>query len=137
MGSSVKKMVKDSIQNGYTDIVVINEDNRSPNGLLISHLPDGPTAHFKLSNIKITKDIRRSWREITAHRPEVILNNFTTRLGLGVARMMAALFHYQPQFTGKRVVTFHNQRDYIFFRHHRKEHLTASWETLSGLLRVG
>jgi len=123
--SSVKKMVKDSIKNGYTDVVIINEDNRNPNGLLISHLPDGPTAHFKLSNVKITKDIRRSWREITAHRPEVILNNFTTRLGHGVARMMAALFHYQPQFTGKRVVTFHNQRDYIFFRHHRYEFKNA------------
>jgi len=119
--SSVKKMVKDCISNGYTDIVVINEDNRNPNGLLISHLPEGPTAHFKLSNVKITKDIRRSWREITAHRPEVILNNFTSRLGHGVARMMASLFHYEPQFTGKRVVTFHNQRDYIFFRHHRYE----------------
>merc|ERR1712029_1248617 len=57
--------------------------------------------------------------------PEVILNNFTTRLGHGVARMLAALFHYEPQFTGKRVVTFHNQRDYIFFRHHRYEFKNA------------
>ncbi len=30
--------------------------------------------------------------------------------------MLAALFHYDPQFQGKRVATFHNQRDYIFFR---------------------
>merc|ERR1719189_3038826 len=33
--------------------------------------------------------------------------------------MLAALFHYEPQFTGQRVATFHNQRDYIFFRHHK------------------
>ena len=83
------------------------------------YLSLGPTAHFKLSNVKITKDIRRDWREITNHRPEVILNNFTTRLGHSVARMLAVLFHYDPQFRGKRAVTFHNQRDYIFFRHHR------------------
>jgi rRNA maturation protein Rpf1 len=31
-------------------------------------------------------------------------------------RMLASLFHYDPQFHGKRVATFHNQRDYIFFR---------------------
>lgn len=62
---------------------------------------------------------QRDYREITSHRPEVILNNFTTRLGHTVGRMLAALFHYEPQFHGKRVVTFHNQRDYIFFRHHR------------------
>merc|ERR1712193_16812 len=77
------------------------------------------------SNVKITKDIRRDWREITDHRPEVILNNFTTRLGHSVARMLAVLFHYDPQFRGKRAVTFHNQRDYIFFRHHRYEFKNA------------
>ncbi|XP_023342592.1 ribosome production factor 1 isoform X2 [Eurytemora carolleeae] len=117
--ASIKKMVKDGIKKGYTDIVIINEDNRSPNGLVVTHLPEGPTAYFKLSNVKITKDLHKNYRAITAHRPEVILNNFTTRLGHGVARMLASLFHYDPQFTGKRVATFHNQRDYIFFRHHK------------------
>ena len=33
--------------------------------------------------------------------------------------MFAALFPHDPQFRGRRVVTFHNQRDFIFFRHHR------------------
>ena len=33
--------------------------------------------------------------------------------------MLAALFPYDPEFKGRRVVTFHNQRDFIFFRHHR------------------
>jgi len=88
-------------------------------GMLIVHLPDGPTAHFKLSNVKITTDLKRSHKEITEHRPEVILNNFTTSLGFTIGRMLGALFHYQPEFKGRRVVTFHNQRDYIFFRHHR------------------
>ena len=123
--SSIKKIVKNAIANQYTDIMVVNEDDRRPNGLIVSHLPDGPTAHFKLSNVKITKDIRKDWREITDHRPEVILNNFTTRLGHTVARMMASLFHYEPQFRGKRAVTLHNQRDYIFFRHHRYEFKNA------------
>jgi len=117
--SSVKKIVKDCISKDYTDIIIVNEDNRSPNGMVVSHLPEGPTAQFKLSNVKVTKDLRKSHKDISAHRPEVILNNFSTRLGHGVARMLASLFHYEPQFQGKRVVTFHNQRDYIFFRHHK------------------
>jgi len=117
--SSVKKMVKDCVSKEYTDIIIVNEDNRTPNGMVVSHLPEGPTAQFKLSNVKVTKDLRKSHKDISAHRPEVILNNFSTRLGHGVARMLACLFHYEPQFTGKRVVTFHNQRDYIFFRHHK------------------
>jgi len=119
--TSIKKMVTDAVKLDYTDIIIINEDNRSPNGLVVTHLPEGPTAHFKLSNVKITKDLRKDWRAITAHRPEVILNNFSTRLGHGIARMLASLFHYEPQFTGQRVATFHNQRDYIFFRHHKYE----------------
>ena len=117
--SSIKKMVKDATKLDYTDIIIVNEDNRTPNGLVVTHLPEGPTAHFKLSNVKITKDLRKDWKKITEHRPEVILNNFSTRLGHGIARMLAALFHYEPQFTGQRVATFHNQRDYIFFRHHK------------------
>eukprot|EP00268_Persea_americana_P041252 TRINITY_DN4106_c0_g1_i2.p1 TRINITY_DN4106_c0_g1~~TRINITY_DN4106_c0_g1_i2.p1 ORF type:complete len:134 (+),score=14.42 TRINITY_DN4106_c0_g1_i2:292-693(+) len=51
--------------------------------------------------------------------PELVLNNFTTRLGHRVGRMIQSLFPQDPNFRGRRVVTFHNQRDFIFFRHHR------------------
>jgi len=117
--SSIKKLVKECIERDYTDIIIVNEDRKKPNGVVVCHLPNGPTALFKLTNVKTSKEINKDWRSITSHRPEVILNNFTTRLGHGIARMMASLFHYDPQFQGKRVVTFHNQRDYIFFRHHK------------------
>ena len=36
-----------------------------------------------------------------------------------MGRMLACLFPYDPQFKGRQVVTLHNQRDFIFFRHHR------------------
>lgn len=119
--SGVKKMVKSATARGFTDIIVVNENRCVPNGMLVIHLPDGPTAHFKLSNVKITPELKRSHKEITEHRPEVILTNFTTRLGYTIGRMLGALFHYEPEYKGRRVVTFHNQRDYIFFRHHRYE----------------
>uniref|UniRef100_A0A0A1WYA7 Ribosome production factor 1 n=1 Tax=Zeugodacus cucurbitae TaxID=28588 RepID=A0A0A1WYA7_ZEUCU len=119
--SSVKNICKSAVREEYTDVVIVNEDRRKPNGLLVIHLPNGPTAHFKLSNVQLTSDIKRNHKEITKHRPEVILTNFTTRLGLTVGRMLGALFHHDPEFKGRRAVTFHNQRDYIFFRHHRYE----------------
>lgn len=62
---------------------------------------------------------QRKGKEPTEHVPEVILNNFTTRLGHSVGRMFASLFPHDPQFIGRQVATFHNQRDYIFFRFHR------------------
>lgn len=52
----------------------------------------------------------------SSHRPELVLNNFNTRLGRRVGRMLGSLFHQEPQFRGRRVATFHNQRDFIFFR---------------------
>ena len=60
---------------------------------------------------------------MSSHRPEVILNNFNTRLGHSVGRMLASLFNADPNYSGRRVVTFHNQRDFIFFRQHRYSHL--------------
>ncbi|KAL2575411.1 hypothetical protein AAZV13_16G014200 [Glycine max] len=50
---------------------------------------------------------------------KLVLNNFTTRLGHRVGRLIQSLFPQDPEFKGRRVVTFHNQRDFIFFRHHR------------------
>lgn len=52
----------------------------------------------------------------SSHRPELILNNFGTRLGHRLGRMFASIFSQDPNFKGRRAVTFHNQRDYIFFR---------------------
>lgn len=40
--------------------------------------------------------------------------------------MFASIFPNQPQFRGRQVITFHNQRDYIFFRHHRYIHSLSS-----------
>ncbi len=48
-----------------------------------------------------------------------MLNNFNTRLGLQIGRSFAALFPHDPQYEGRHVITFHNQRDFVFFRHHR------------------
>lgn len=117
----LKNVCKSAIREEFTDLVVINENNKQPEGLLVIHLPEGPTAHFKISNFKSLKDLKKRPSNITSHRPEVILTNFSTRLGLTIGRMLGALFHYEPEFKGRRVATFHNQRDYIFFRHHLYE----------------
>ncbi|PIO15663.1 hypothetical protein AB205_0144150 [Aquarana catesbeiana] len=63
--------------------------------------------------------LQRKGKDPTEHKPEVILNNFTTRLGHSIGRMFASLFPHDPHFVGRQVATFHNQRDYIFFRYHR------------------
>lgn len=114
----IKTIIEEAIGQGYTAVVVVNENRKRCTGLVVSHLPAGPTAHFKLSSIKHAKEIEGHGRA-TMHYPEVILNNFHTRLGHQVGRMLRALFHPKPEFSGRACVTFHNQRDFIFFRRHR------------------
>ena len=53
----------------FTDVIVVNENRKKPSidshiinysrsdAMLIVHLPNGPTAHFKLTGIKPSKEI--------------------------------------------------------------------------------
>lgn len=99
-------------------MIVVNENTKKPNAITLVHLPDGPTAYFKLSSIQLTKKIFGHARA-TPHHPELVLNNFVTRLGHTVGRMFQTFFPPLPEFQGRQVVTLHNQRDFLFFRRHR------------------
>lgn len=118
-GLALKRIIPQCIARDFTYLMVINEDRKVPNGLVLCHLPDGPTAHFKVSSVRLRKELKRRGKDPTEHYPEVILNNFSTRLGHSIGRLFAALFPQDPQFVGRQVATFHNQRDFIFFRFHR------------------
>jgi ribosome production factor 1 len=78
----------------------------------------GPTALFRVTSATLGADIIGHGNP-SKHRPEIILNNFGTRLGHRVGRLLGSLFPHDPEFRGRRVVTFHNQRDFVFVRHHR------------------
>ncbi|KAF5736712.1 maternal effect embryo arrest 49-1 protein [Tripterygium wilfordii] len=114
----LKKIVEYANNKDFTAVIVVHTSRREPDALLIIGLPNGPTAHFKLSNLILRKDIKNHGNP-TGHKPELVLNNFTTRLGHRLGRLIMSLFPQDPNFRGRRVVTLHNQRDFIFFRHHR------------------
>ncbi|RDB23659.1 Ribosome production factor 1 [Hypsizygus marmoreus] len=103
---------------GYKHLCVVNEDMKKPNAITLVHLPNGPTAYFKLTSVALTKQIFGHARA-TPHHPELVLNNFVTRLGHAVGRMFQTTFPPLPEFQGRQVVTLHNQRDFLFFRRHR------------------
>ncbi|KAI5992580.1 anticodon-binding protein [Pisolithus orientalis] len=103
---------------GYKHLLVVNEDMKKPNAITFVHLPNGPTAYFKLSSVELTKQIFGHARA-TPHNPELVLNNFATNLGHAIGRMFQTLFPPLPEFQGRQVVTLHNQRDFLFFRRHR------------------
>jgi ribosome production factor 1 len=129
---SVKDICEFAGTRDFTHLMVLSERSKVCNGMIISHLRRtgaaagadeqykcaGPTAFFKVSNVITSTDVPNHG-SATSHVPELVLNGFGTRLGHRVGRFLGSLFPHNAQFQGRQVATFHNQRDYIFVRHHR------------------
>ncbi|KAF7527863.1 hypothetical protein G7054_g10332 [Neopestalotiopsis clavispora] len=115
---SVREISKFAANRGYTTVVVAREDLKRIHGMDIVHLPSGPTFHFSISNWIDIKKLP-GHGNATNHYPELLLNNFNTPLGFLTATLFKTLFPPSPELQGRQVVTFHNQRDYIFVRRHR------------------
>ncbi|KIW75444.1 hypothetical protein Z517_10185 [Fonsecaea pedrosoi CBS 271.37] len=115
---SVREISTFAAKQGYTSVIVLEENQKRPSGMTVVHLPLGPTFHFTISNWYSGKQIPGHGRP-TDHVPELILNNFTTPLGLVTAHLFRSLFPATPELQGRQVLTLHNQRDYIFLRRHR------------------
>ncbi|EPY36748.1 ribosome production factor 1 [Angomonas deanei] len=98
--------------------VVVTDRLKEPHNMIISHLPQGPTAAFRVSNFLAHSQLEDPAPR-TEHYPELIFKNFDTRLGRRISRMLECLFPSKRDYDGRAVSTFHNQRDYIFLRTHR------------------
>jgi len=116
--NSLKEIVEFGKKNEFSDILVFCEDFTIVSGMLHVHMPDGPTALFRLFNLKFSKDIEKCGRT-TSQCSELMLKNFRTKLGRKIGHMFLSLFQNEPQYNNREVVTFYNQKDFIFFRHHR------------------
>ena len=49
----VKTMIEEAKERGFTDLMLWYEKHGKPHSLILSHLPDGPTATFRVSSIKM------------------------------------------------------------------------------------
>lgn len=140
----VGDLVKYASNKKFTHLVILTEKQKACNGLvdhcasvvyvsqfvlltlaashcslLISHLPNGPTAFFKvrrnrmfhsteclcvisccsqLSSFEAGAQIPGHGRP-TSHIPEIILNNFGTRLGRRTGRFLGSLFPHVSRYT--------------------------------------
>jgi ribosome production factor 1 len=124
---SLKEICQFAANRDFTHIMVLSEKAKHCNGMTISHIGGGggsgdkmigPTAFFKVSNVVTSQNIPNHGAS-TSHIPELNLHGFGTRLGHRVGRLLGSLFPHDAEFQGRQVVTFHNQRDYLFVRHHR------------------
>lgn len=102
--------------NDVTDFIVVHEHRGVPDGLVVCHLPYGPTAYFNISDVVMRHDIP-DIDTMSEQYPHLIFHNFKTKLGERVMSILKHLFPV-PKEDSKRVITFANHDDYISFRHH-------------------
>ncbi|BFZ55452.1 Ribosome production factor 1 [Savitreella phatthalungensis] len=111
---TIGDIAKYASNRGYQNLVVVNEDRKKPNAVSLIRLPAGPTAYFTISSLDI-----KALASHTTHFPELLLNNFSTALGMQIADVFRSLFPVMPALQGRQTVTLHNSRDFVFFRRHR------------------
>ncbi|XP_076102144.1 U3 small nucleolar ribonucleoprotein IMP4-like [Mytilus galloprovincialis] len=112
----IKQIIEACRANDVTDLVILHEHRGVPDGLVVCHLPYGPTAYFTLSNVIMRHDIPDVGTMSEAY-PHLIFNKLTTRLGRRVMNILKYLFPV-PKEESKRVMTFANEDDFISYRHH-------------------
>lgn len=113
----VDELMDSCRQSEYSDVVIVQETRGEPDGLVVCHLPLGPTAFFSLSSAVLRHDLNPPAAPMSEAYPHIILNNFNTELGKRVGNILKCLFPV-PRADSKRVVTFSNDNDFISFRHH-------------------
>jgi len=112
----LRELVEAGRRNGISDLVIVHETRGRPDGLIVSHLPYGPTAYFALFNVIMRHDIE-GIEAMSTVAPHLVFHGFGTELGQRVTNVLKYLF---PPAKGdsKRIITFANQDDWISFRHH-------------------
>ena len=114
----VREMVESGRASGFSDIVIVHEHRGEPDGLVVCHLPFGPTAYFGLLNCVARHDIKDTQLgTVSEAHPHLVLEGFSSALGARCASILKHLFPV-PKAESKRVITFSNTADFISFRHH-------------------
>ncbi|KAG0504377.1 hypothetical protein M758_11G075200 [Ceratodon purpureus] len=121
-GQVLSEIVESCRAQEFSDLIMVHEHRGEPDGMIVCHLPFGPTAYFGLSNVVTRHDIKDKGvlGTMSEQYPHLIFNNFNTKLGQRTVNIMKHLFPV-PKPDAKRIITFANQSDYISFRHHMYE----------------
>ncbi|XP_053948384.1 brix domain-containing protein ZK795.3 [Anastrepha obliqua] len=114
--NDLKQLTRVCCANDVTDIIVVHEHRGIPDNIVISHLPNGPTAFFNVSDVVMRHDVPFIGT-MSEQNPHLIFHNFKSKVGERVTNILKHLFP-TPKTDSKRVITFANHDDYISFRHH-------------------
>merc|ERR1712032_1178763 len=113
----VQELISSCKEAEFSDIIILHETMGNPDGMVVCHLPLGPTAYFTLTNSVLRHDLKTKAAPMSEAFPHIILNNFNTNLGKRIGNVLKCLFPI-PRNESHRIVTFSNDNDFISFRHH-------------------
>jgi len=116
-GYIVKDLMELARSHEMTDVVIVHEHRGEPDGMVVCHLPFGPTAYFGMSNVVMRHDLPEKPPTVSEANPHLVFHGFTAKTGLRVKTILRALFP-PAKVMGDRVMSFVNNRDLIHFRHH-------------------
>jgi U3 small nucleolar ribonucleoprotein protein IMP4 len=115
--SRVDELIGMAKTSDFSDIIVLQETRGEPDGMVVCHLPLGPTAYFSISNTVLRHDLENVAPMSEAY-PHLILEGFTTPLGQRrLCTIFKALFPV-PKPDSQRIVSLINTNDNLSFRHH-------------------
>ena len=101
----------------YSDVLIVHEHRGEPDGLIVCHLPYGPTAYFGLQSVVLRHDLSDRIGAMSEAVPHLVLDNFASPLGQRLATILRYLFPIAKP-DSRRVIAFVNRNDTVSFRHH-------------------
>lgn len=113
----LKTLVSLCQSNDFSDLILLHQNRGVPDGIIISHMPQGPTIYFGLYHVVLRHDIKEEIDKVSEANPHLIFDGFNSRLGERITEIIKNLFPV-PKLDSKRILTFYNNKDYISFRHH-------------------
>ena len=131
-GYVLKGLVKVWQDNDFSDMIILHEHKGEPDGMIICHLPYGPTAYFGVKNVILRHDLKEKAQTMSEAFPHLIFDGFETKLGDRISDILKYIFPL-PKVESKRVCTFANRDDLISFRHHvykKEDHETVKLKEL-------
>ena len=134
-GTVLPALIQLAKDQDVSDVIVVQETRGKPDGLIVSHMPYGPTAYFSLFNVTLRNDLqreedgdgegangderssRKALPPMSLVYPHLLFHGFSSKLATRTVSILKHLFPI-PKKESKRVITFANDSDYISFRHH-------------------
>jgi U3 small nucleolar ribonucleoprotein protein IMP4 len=111
----VKDLVAHCQEKNYSDLVIVHEHRGEPDGIIVSHMPLGPTIYFGIKNCVMRHDLETRPGIIqlilvdpmSEAYPHLIFDGFHSKLGERIAAILKHLFPV-PKSESRRVITFSN-----------------------------